>query len=131
MARDTAHPLPPAHVGEVNHLLGRAELTSLDDNARFQVRRLVADVYAAGFADGSFVATETAWADVRIEGSKRDRAEALGRQGDMADAFDAGWAALFQQLEQQKADPTHPITKNNPYRGDDSGARGVQEVDRG
>jgi hypothetical protein len=51
--RTIPHPTPVALLHETNALLRSDEMGSrLDDNARFIVRRMVADAYALGFSDG-------------------------------------------------------------------------------
>lgn len=50
MTRETPHPFPVRLGDQVNHDLRKAGIT--DSNARFIVRRLVADSYAEGFNDG-------------------------------------------------------------------------------
>lgn len=37
---------------------------------------------------------------------------------ELANAFDAGWEALRLEHEAQRADPSHPITRVNPWRSD-------------
>lgn len=50
--RETPHPMPLTMRDNVEMTLGDREMAMLDDNARFIVRRLVADSYAKGFFDG-------------------------------------------------------------------------------
>lgn len=50
--RPTPMPLPPHLRDDVALQLGDREMLMLDDNARFIVRQMVANAYAAGFADG-------------------------------------------------------------------------------
>lgn len=52
MNRDTPHPMPVNMRTPVEMKLGDREMSALDDNARFIVRRLVSDAYAQGFQDG-------------------------------------------------------------------------------
>lgn len=52
MAREIPHPMPLSMRDETNVMLRGKSFTSLDDSARFEVRRLVADAYAKGFLDG-------------------------------------------------------------------------------
>lgn len=39
-------------------------------------------------------------------------------QGQMAEAWDAGFDGLRFEMEEQAKDPSYPIHRPNPYRGD-------------
>jgi hypothetical protein len=51
---DAPHPMPVSLRDTVEMKLGDRELTALDSNGRFIVRRLIADAYAEGARDGWF-----------------------------------------------------------------------------
>lgn len=65
MARETPHPFPVSLRDDVNHQLVQAAI--VDENARFIVRRMIADAYAVGFADGHRMGQDDAWSDQRAK----------------------------------------------------------------
>lgn len=46
---------------------------------------------------------------------KTPRKQASPKETDLAAAWDAGFSACADQWSKQRQDPTHPITRNNPF----------------
>lgn len=63
MADPVPHPFPMQLRGQVKSELDGAGIT--EENARFTMRRLIANAYAAGFQDGWTTGSDDAWSDAR------------------------------------------------------------------
>lgn len=68
------YPMPVGLRDSVNMTLLTVELSGLDNEGRFVVRRLVADAYSSGFSDGRVDQYQSDWADRQ---ATKDAASAL------------------------------------------------------
>jgi hypothetical protein len=73
MARDSRTPLPAGIRQQLNTDLRDGALSALDENGRFVVRRMVAQVYGQGFDDGYIAGDDDARYDHRIELDRIDK----------------------------------------------------------
>ncbi|WP_114589396.1 hypothetical protein [Microbacterium arborescens] len=67
MARELRPPIPASIRQQLNTDLRDSALAALDDNGRYVVRRIVAQVYGEGFNDGYIAGGDDAHYDRRIE----------------------------------------------------------------
>jgi hypothetical protein len=65
MADPVPHAFPMQLRDQVKHELRGAGIT--EENARFAVRRLIANAYAAGFQDGWITGADDAWGDAQAK----------------------------------------------------------------
>lgn len=73
MGREIPYPMPVSMRDSVNVSLRGKDLTVLDENGRYTIRRLVAEAYALGHLDGRCEESDNQSTDRAIE---RDKGQA-------------------------------------------------------